>query len=99
MFGDDLPRSPTHIGAIDPVCDVLSVAKDSYENARFLCEQYYMAAPAVEYETINCESGIYVVFMYFFFSYQFSINSFESQTRTSSYPLHYINASNIVQKF
>ncbi|KAF6020686.1 Pdk [Bugula neritina] len=53
LFGDDLPKSPTHIGCIDPKCDVLSVAKDSYANAKFLCEQYYMTSPSVEYTTIN----------------------------------------------
>lgn len=55
LFGDDLPRTPTHIGCIDPHCNVLNVVKDSFESARFLCEQYYMTAPDVEYETVNCK--------------------------------------------
>jgi len=59
LFGDDLPKSPTHIGCIDPKCDVLSVAKDSYANAKFLCEQYYMTSPSVEYTTINRKSGTF----------------------------------------
>ena len=29
-----------HIGCIDPNCSVQSVARDAYENARFLCDQY-----------------------------------------------------------
>jgi pyruvate dehydrogenase kinase 2/3/4 len=38
--------NPTrHIGCFDPSCDVFSVATDAYENARFLCEQYYNIAP------------------------------------------------------
>lgn len=57
LFTDDNSRSPTHIGCIDPACDVMSVAEDSYANARFLCEQYYMASPKVEYETVNRECG------------------------------------------
>lgn len=37
-----------HIGCIDPYCDVISVVKDAYENARFLCEQYYLTSPELE---------------------------------------------------
>eukprot|EP00914_Ancora_sagittata_P000094 GHVO01000497.1.p1 GENE.GHVO01000497.1~~GHVO01000497.1.p1 ORF type:complete len:452 (+),score=51.26 GHVO01000497.1:151-1506(+) len=38
-----------HVGAIDPECDVLSVAQDAYENARFLCDQYYMMSPECDF--------------------------------------------------
>ncbi|XP_026471694.1 pyruvate dehydrogenase (acetyl-transferring) kinase, mitochondrial-like [Ctenocephalides felis] len=38
-------REGRHIGCIDPVCDPASVVRDAYENARFLCDQYYLAAP------------------------------------------------------
>ncbi|KAI5638111.1 mitochondrial branched-chain alpha-ketoacid dehydrogenase kinase domain-containing protein [Phthorimaea operculella] len=34
-----------HIGSIDPACDVAAVVKDAYENARFLCDRYYLASP------------------------------------------------------
>ncbi|XP_060808551.1 pyruvate dehydrogenase (acetyl-transferring) kinase, mitochondrial [Amyelois transitella] len=37
-----------HIGSIDPACDVVGVVKDAYENARFLCDRYYLAAPELE---------------------------------------------------
>ncbi|XP_048488952.1 pyruvate dehydrogenase (acetyl-transferring) kinase, mitochondrial isoform X1 [Plutella xylostella] len=37
-----------HIGSIDPACDVVSVVKDAYENARFLCDRYYLASPELE---------------------------------------------------
>lgn len=34
-----------HIGSIDPACDVAAVVRDAYENARFLCDRYYLASP------------------------------------------------------
>ncbi|XP_063631525.1 pyruvate dehydrogenase (acetyl-transferring) kinase, mitochondrial [Cydia splendana] len=34
-----------HIGCIDPACDVAGVVRDAYENARFLCDRYYLASP------------------------------------------------------
>ncbi|CAB3241592.1 unnamed protein product [Arctia plantaginis] len=37
-----------HIGSIDPACDVVGVVKDAYENARFLCDRYYMASPDLQ---------------------------------------------------
>jgi pyruvate dehydrogenase kinase 2/3/4 len=42
-----------HIGCFDPACDVLSVAQDAYENARFLCEQYYGYSPVCHFQ---CQS-------------------------------------------
>lgn len=33
------------MGCIDPQCDLVGVVKDAYENARFLCDQYYLASP------------------------------------------------------
>ncbi|KAI3380881.1 hypothetical protein SNEBB_002400 [Seison nebaliae] len=34
-----------HIGSIDPECNVVSVIEDAYENAKFLCDQYYLCSP------------------------------------------------------
>ncbi|XP_072387695.1 pyruvate dehydrogenase (acetyl-transferring) kinase, mitochondrial isoform X1 [Diabrotica undecimpunctata] len=50
LFGGQLenapgPNSSKYIGCIDTQCDVVSVIKDAYENARFLCDQYYLASP------------------------------------------------------
>ncbi|GLV39652.1 Pyruvate dehydrogenase kinase [Carabus blaptoides fortunei] len=50
LFGGQLetaagPIQSRHIGCIDPQCDLVSVIKDAYENARFLCDQYYLASP------------------------------------------------------
>ncbi|ELU03522.1 hypothetical protein CAPTEDRAFT_19207 [Capitella teleta] len=40
-----------HVGAIDPECDVMTVAQDAYENARFLCDQYYMMSPECDFSS------------------------------------------------
>lgn len=54
LFGKPgIAKHPGLIGCIDPHCDVLGMVKDSYENARFLCEQYYMVAPDMEHECVN----------------------------------------------
>jgi pyruvate dehydrogenase kinase 2/3/4 len=44
LFGGQLNDS-RHVGCIDPHCDLVGVVKDAYENARFLCDQYYLASP------------------------------------------------------
>lgn len=38
-----------HIGAIDPHCDVQAIAERAYDDARFLCEQYYLSAPECKF--------------------------------------------------
>ncbi|KFM76176.1 [Pyruvate dehydrogenase [lipoamide]] kinase, mitochondrial, partial [Stegodyphus mimosarum] len=48
LFGSNLNGHPRHIGCIDPSCRVTAVLNDAYENAKFLCDQYYMASPGVE---------------------------------------------------
>ncbi|XP_022187266.2 pyruvate dehydrogenase (acetyl-transferring) kinase, mitochondrial [Nilaparvata lugens] len=47
LFGGELTndRHHRHIGCIDPQCDLVAVVKDAYENARFLCDQYYLCSP------------------------------------------------------
>ncbi|XP_019878020.2 pyruvate dehydrogenase (acetyl-transferring) kinase, mitochondrial [Aethina tumida] len=50
LFGGQLENAPgpnrsKYIGCIDTQCDIVSVVKDAYENARFLCDQYYLASP------------------------------------------------------
>lgn len=45
LFGRELNGHSRHVGCIDPACDVIGVIKDAYENARFLCDQYYLASP------------------------------------------------------
>lgn len=53
VFGSVLPESPRHIGCIDPECHVEAVVNDAYENARFLCERYYLTAPDIKMEWHN----------------------------------------------
>lgn len=55
LFGNDLPGHPRHIGCIDPNCDVTSVVEDAFENAKFLCDQYYMKSPKMIIESKNVD--------------------------------------------
>ncbi|KAK2160071.1 hypothetical protein LSH36_141g10067 [Paralvinella palmiformis] len=41
------------VGGIDQETDVLAIAEDAYDNARFLCEQYYMASPDCQFKSLN----------------------------------------------
>lgn len=56
LFGGDLPGHPRHIGCIDPNCDVSTVVKDAYENAKFLCDQYYLRSPDIIIDSKNVDS-------------------------------------------
>ncbi|KAK2584818.1 hypothetical protein KPH14_007131 [Odynerus spinipes] len=53
LFGGLLNGHSRHIGCIDPSCDVISVIKDAYENAQFLCDQYYLASPELNVKQHN----------------------------------------------
>lgn len=53
LFGNVLPESPRHIGCIDPAMDVVAVVEDAYENAKFLCDRYYMVSPKLKVEPKN----------------------------------------------
>ncbi|GFY10326.1 [Pyruvate dehydrogenase [Trichonephila clavipes] len=65
LFGSNLNGHPRHIGCIDPNCSVTAVLKDAYENARFLCDQYYMASPGLEITEHNgCDSGTNISVVY-----------------------------------
>ncbi|KAG8432451.1 hypothetical protein GDO86_016915 [Hymenochirus boettgeri] len=59
LFGGKVkvnPAHPKHIGSIDPVCNVVDVVKDGYENAKHLCDLYYMSSPEIELTEFNAES-------------------------------------------
>jgi pyruvate dehydrogenase kinase 2/3/4 len=52
LFGTE--QSPgRHIGSLDPNCDVASVMQDAYDNARFLCDQYYLTSPELNIKQHN----------------------------------------------
>lgn len=53
LFGADKPSHPRHIGCVDPNCDVHAVVLDAYENAKFLCDQYYLTSPGLVVEQVN----------------------------------------------
>nr|CAI5860041.1 unnamed protein product [Callosobruchus analis] len=60
------PNRSKYIGCIDTQCDIISVIKDAYENARFLCDQYYLASPSLPISFIlECEkeSGIQIMYV------------------------------------
>lgn len=64
LFGADRPPgSSGHVGVIDPVCDITSVALDAFENAKFLCDQYYLASPNMQIECIPKEPRISIVYV------------------------------------
>uniref|UniRef100_A0A7N6BUS1 Protein-serine/threonine kinase n=1 Tax=Anabas testudineus TaxID=64144 RepID=A0A7N6BUS1_ANATE len=46
-------RRTSKIGSIDPHCCVSEVIKDAYENARNLCDRYYMNSPELILEEFN----------------------------------------------
>ncbi|KAG5308027.1 PDK dehydrogenase, partial [Acromyrmex insinuator] len=53
LFGGQLNGHSRHVGCIDPSCDVIGVIRDAYENARFLCDQYYLASPELRVKQHN----------------------------------------------
>ncbi|XP_076437180.1 pyruvate dehydrogenase (acetyl-transferring) kinase, mitochondrial-like isoform X2 [Babylonia areolata] len=55
LFGTQTTNHPRHIGCIDPHCSVQDVIEDAYENAKFLCEQYYLTAPDLHIKCANPE--------------------------------------------
>ncbi|KAF4524329.1 hypothetical protein B566_EDAN005387 [Ephemera danica] len=59
LFGTELnvQSNSRHVGSIDPTCDVVSVVQDAYENARFLCDQYYLASPELKLHEHNGKYG------------------------------------------
>ncbi|XP_074856901.1 pyruvate dehydrogenase (acetyl-transferring) kinase isozyme 1, mitochondrial isoform X2 [Carettochelys insculpta] len=60
LFGGKIkvnPAQPKHIGSIDPNCNVVEVIKDGYENAKRLCDLYYMSSPELVLEELNAKSS------------------------------------------
>uniref|UniRef100_A0A3B4ABV4 Protein-serine/threonine kinase n=1 Tax=Periophthalmus magnuspinnatus TaxID=409849 RepID=A0A3B4ABV4_9GOBI len=56
LFGGKVKVNPAHpkqIGGIDPHCHVSDVIRDAFENARNLCDRYYMNSPDLILEEFN----------------------------------------------
>ncbi|XP_019630067.1 PREDICTED: pyruvate dehydrogenase (acetyl-transferring) kinase isozyme 3, mitochondrial-like isoform X1 [Branchiostoma belcheri] len=53
LFSPTQETHPRHVGSIDPNCDVEAVVLDAYENAKFLCDQYYLASPELDLVSHN----------------------------------------------
>lgn len=41
------------MGSIDPSCNIVEVIEDAYENARFLCDRYYLVSPELSIKSHN----------------------------------------------
>ncbi|XP_043288568.1 pyruvate dehydrogenase (acetyl-transferring) kinase, mitochondrial isoform X2 [Venturia canescens] len=66
LFGGVLNGDNRHVGCIDPYCDVIGVVKDAYENARFLCDQYYLASPELivkQYNDLEAGNEIRIIYV------------------------------------
>lgn len=65
LFGGQLnspaPIANRHIGCIDSLCDLVGVVQDAYENARFLCDQYYLDSPKL---IVTEHNGKYITLIY-----------------------------------
>nr|CAH8827581.1 unnamed protein product [Trichobilharzia regenti] len=57
MFGSELNKHRRYVGSIDPDCNVREILDDAYEDAKFLCEHYYSAAPEMKVQVHSSEDG------------------------------------------
>ncbi|XP_073846806.1 pyruvate dehydrogenase kinase isoform X3 [Musca autumnalis] len=57
LFGQSTEAQGRHVGCLDPACNISDVVRDAYENARFLCDQYYLVSPELEIEQHNSMDG------------------------------------------
>lgn len=63
LFGKESGSHHRHIGCIDTNCNVSVIVDDAYENAKFLCDQYYLSSPSViveEYDMLASGKAICV---------------------------------------
>lgn len=66
LFGGSEESKGRHIGCLDPACDISAVVQDAYENARFLCDQYYLASPELviqQYNNLDNELPVRTVYV------------------------------------
>ena len=48
LFEPGADHNTNRIGMIDPACKLKSVIMEAFQNAAFLCEEYYNCAPDIE---------------------------------------------------
>merc|ERR1719204_2080674 len=48
LFEPDADHNTNRIGVIDPACKLKSMIMEAFQNAAFLCEEYYNCAPDIE---------------------------------------------------
>lgn len=53
LFGPQASGKTRHIGCIDPQCNIREAVEGAYEDAKFLCEQYYQVTPGLHIECRN----------------------------------------------
>lgn len=53
IFSDAQTGNPSHIGSIDPNCDVAAVVQDAFESSKMLCDQYYLTSPELKLTQVN----------------------------------------------
>ncbi|KAL0267693.1 UNVERIFIED_CONTAM: hypothetical protein PYX00_009888 [Menopon gallinae] len=67
LFGQQFEeRKKRHVGCIDPACHIQGVVEDAYENAKFLCDQYYLASPELnvhEHNVCTEEDSVKMVYV------------------------------------
>lgn len=69
LFGSDGANQRGFVGCVDPNCNVLVVAEDAFDNAKFLCDQYYLTSPKLVIEQHNgnysfCTYSLYIIDQY-----------------------------------
>ena len=53
LFGSDGANQRGFVGCVDPNCNVSAVIEDAFDNAKFLCDQYYLTSPGLLIEQHN----------------------------------------------
>ena len=55
LFGPDADLDSDRVGMIDPNCRMAGVIKNSYQQAAFLCEEYYQVSKALIGGRLRCK--------------------------------------------
>ena len=55
LFSNQEKEKQQKYGAIDANCNVGVVVQHAFEDAKFLCENYYLSSPEVNVNVYNCK--------------------------------------------